>query len=721
MQQKPFYSLNKDSYQPISHGRSFLHEQYEAINSFIELNFDPKFHDLIAKPIKSGEHVNWYNEKLEGKIQKLDKFKGETGEKLKKQYNALVHQIIAKCEYFENSDDENNKAWAESIKEVFDINRNMVFSNGDSITIVWGYEFKEKGKYYMPLEAFAALLMEPEDEPEVEEFEPLNTDESIQEVLQDESIQEESIEEPISEDPQEIQSSVAAVKKEPTKTKSKIPKAVQSTHWFLLMLDSIERFAKKYWYILLIIFLLLLLWFLLRGCSGISVSDVDSGRTEKEKKVRLREILPPINRERIIPIDTSKIIEDENGGRVVSNILNMAIADETLSFQDFAIDLKDLYPSDDYPITYMDTATSRLVLQFPEGQKDSVKLKVKEELDHYAPLIWEEELFESHKRFNDPDFGNSNKKHHLVQTGAPVAWDITTGDTSIVIAIIDNAFDLRHKEIKSNIRGGRNTARRIRDIFKSRSDKSVHGTHVAGIALGKADNNFGLCGIAPDCSFMPIQASLDDNSFYGTDVIDGMLYAINHGADVINMSLGLGFRDARGNLTIPPINSEIELNRWKNTFKTDQAEFWNILLKKANDKNIFVVIAAGNDAMPIGLDPKSRSSLALKVCATNMDNKRADFSNYCIQSNIGADYISAPGDKIWSSSRNNGFKSISGTSMASPLVAGAVGLIKSVNNSLTNEQIMSILKKTSLTLRDSKMPKFIQINEAVKEAVRLKQ
>ena len=219
---------------------------------------------------------------------------------------------------------------------------------------------------------------------------------------------------------------------------------------------------------------------------------------------------------------------------------------------------------------------------------------------------------------------------------------------------------------------------------------------------------------------MPIQASLDDNSFYGTDVIDGMLYAINHGADVINMSLGLGFRDARGNLTIPPINSEIELNRWKNTFKTDQAEFWNILLKKANDKNIFVVIAAGNDAIPIGLDPKSRSKLALKVCATNQDNKRAEFSNYCIQSNIGMDYISAPGDKIWSSSRNNGFKSLSGTSMASPLVAGAVGLIKSVNNSLTNEQIMRILNKTSLTLGNSKMPGFIQINAAVQEALRLK-
>ena len=75
---------------------------------------------------------------------------------------------------------------------------------------------------------------------------------------------------------------------------------------------------------------------------------------------------------------------------------------------------------------------------------------------------------------------------------------------------------------------------------------------------------------------------------------------------------------------------------------------------------------------------------------------------------------------IWSSSRNNKFKSLSGTSMSSPLVAGAVGLIKSVNNSLTNEQIMGILKKTSLTLADSQLPGFININEAVKEAVRLK-
>ena len=141
MQHKPFYSLNKESYKPISQ-RSFLHEQYEAINSFIELNFDEKFHGLIAKPIKSGEHVNWYNENLSGKIQKLDKFEGQQLEELKKKYNALVHQINFQCERFENSDDENNKAWAESIREVFDINRNMVFSNGDEITIIW--EFKEK-------------------------------------------------------------------------------------------------------------------------------------------------------------------------------------------------------------------------------------------------------------------------------------------------------------------------------------------------------------------------------------------------------------------------------------------------------------------------------------------------------------------------------------------------------------------------------------------------
>ena len=91
MQQKPFYSLNKDSYQPISHGRSFLHEQYEAINSFIDLNFDEKFHGLIAKPIKSGEHVNWYNENISGEIKKLDKFEGQQGDDLKNKYNALVY------------------------------------------------------------------------------------------------------------------------------------------------------------------------------------------------------------------------------------------------------------------------------------------------------------------------------------------------------------------------------------------------------------------------------------------------------------------------------------------------------------------------------------------------------------------------------------------------------------------------------------------------------
>ena len=713
MQQKPFYSLNKESYKPISHGRSFLHEQYEAINSFIELNFDGKFHGLIAKPIKSGEHVNWYNEQLKGSIRKLDKFKGEEGEILKKKYNALIHQINEQCLKFENSDDENNKAWAESIREVFDINRNMVFSNGEDITIVWGYEFREKGKYYLPLEAFASLLVDPEEVPETQEVHTPVVEEDI--------LEEEIIDEPIAEN--EIQSSIQENEggNKQVKEKTKPINQVKNKHWFLLMLDSIERFAKKYWYILLIIFFLLLLWFLLKDCTGIGGDNKDSGRTEAEKKVRLKEIMPPRNRERIIPIDSTKIIEDDNGGRVVSNILNMAVADESLSFPDFAIDLKDLYPSEDYIITYKDTETSRLVFQFPDGQKDTVRSNVKNKLSKYNPLIWEEEVFPMSRRFNDPAFNDRNKNYHIIQTGADQAWDITTGDTSIKIAIIDNAFDLKHREIKSNLKGGRNTARRIRDIFKSRSDASVHGTHVAGIALGKANNNFGLCGIAPDCSFMPIQATSDDESFFSTDVIDGVLYAINHGADVINMSLGPYYRDHRTDqLLIPPIQTEAELNEWNNNTKTDQAEFWNLLLKRANEKNIFVVIAAGNDYITAGIDPKSRSSYSLKVCATDKQNQRASFSNFCIQSVIGRDYISAPGNEIYSAWRNNKFKSISGTSMASPLVAGAVGLIKSVNNELTNGQIMDILKKTSLPLSDPKMPGFIQIHKAVEEAKKLK-
>tara|TARA_B110000285_G_C15129973_1_gene622905 strand:- start:2101 stop:3486 length:1386 start_codon:yes stop_codon:yes gene_type:complete len=457
---------------------------------------------------------------------------------------------------------------------------------------------------------------------------------------------------------------------------------------------------------------------LLKTCSK-NESYVNNQHSERERKERLRVILPPVNRERIIPIDTSKIVEDENGGQVVSNILNIAIADANLSFQDFAIGLKDLYPSNDYPITYMDTSTNRLVLQFPDGQKDSVRIKVKDKLSNFDPLIWEEELFEAHRKFNDPDFKNLKRKYHLNQTNAERAWDITTGDNSVVIAIIDNAFDLEHKEIKTNIRGGRNTAMRIRNIFKSKNDATVHGTHVAGIALGKAGNNFGLCGIAPNCSFMPIQASLDDESFFGTDVIDGMLYAINQDADVINMSLGISFRDSRGDLNIPPIQSIKDLDYWKSSFKTDQAKFWDILFQKANDKNIFIVIAAGNDAIPIGLDPKSRSPLALKVCAIDQYYNRADFSNYCLQKDIGKDFISAPGKDIWSATRNNRFKLLSGTSMSSPLVAGAVGLMKSVNKSLSNAQIMEILMKSSLPLNDTTMPGLIQIDKAVAEAQKL--
>ena len=120
------------------------------------------------------------------------------------------------------------------------------------------------------------------------------------------------------------------------------------------------------------------------------------------------------------------------------------------------------------------------------------------------------------------------------------AWQKTTGEKDIIVAIIDDGFDLNHDEINDNIVDSWNIINQNSNVYSSNT--LSHGTHVSGIAISEKNNNFGVCGIAPDCSFMPIQIGVEGSRYLpATSIIDGILYAINHNADVINLSLGFHF------------------------------------------------------------------------------------------------------------------------------------------------------------------------------------
>jgi len=392
----------------------------------------------------------------------------------------------------------------------------------------------------------------------------------------------------------------------------------------------------------------------------------------------------PDNPNVIVPIDTTKIISDPDSVRsIISDRINIALQGENRNIDEFAKQFKDIYSEESYKIIYYDTLTYRIQIQVPSEKRAIVKKELPEKMSNFKMLIWSESLFKKNYIPSDPDFGNNKKSWYHKKVKVFDAWDISKGDTNIVVAIIDNGFDLTHPEFAGKIIKPWNITTRSANV--NTGLKSEHGTHVAGIAIGLADNGQGVSGIAPNCKFMPIQVGDYNGNMSNTAVIDGVLYAINNGADVVNMSLGMSV-DPRIQ-SLPQSEQEAYI---KFLFKEEEV-FWEQLFDMAYEKNIVFVLAAGNENVLIGLDPMQRSEKTIKVSAIDHTENKADFSNYGSKSTI-----SAPGIEIYSSMPNNTFAYKPGTSMAAPVVAGGIAIIKSINPALSFDEIVDLIQYTGI-------------------------
>lgn len=268
---------------------------------------------------------------------------------------------------------------------------------------------------------------------------------------------------------------------------------------------------------------------------------------------------------------------------------------------------------------------------------------------------------------NDPSL---SKQYHLDMINMNKAWGITTGSNKVKIAIIDSGIDLNHPDLKSKITTGIN----IIDPNKKPLDDNGHGTHVAGIAAAATDNKIGVAGIAPDCLIMPVKV-LDKGRGTDIDIAEGIIWASKKGADVINLSVGL-------------YTKSTALER---------------AVKYAIGKNTVVVSSAGNDAKSSKLHLPSMIKGVIEVSATTKKDKLASFSNYAQQISV-----SAPGDDIYSTMPTynvdltkeigKGYGYMSGTSMASPIVAGLAALIKSEDKSLTPKEVKEIIEDSASDL-----------------------
>jgi subtilisin family serine protease len=293
---------------------------------------------------------------------------------------------------------------------------------------------------------------------------------------------------------------------------------------------------------------------------------------------------------------------------------------------------------------------------------------------------------------NDPFFSRNHSSQiwHLKEIKAFDAWNITRGSPKTVIAVIDGSFDLNHPELKGKtIIMPYNATLGVEKIFGFESEGLRHGTHVSALAVGSINNLQGSSGVCPECALMPIELESGQGGGYSSMAkIRGVLWAIEHGADVVNLSLGLDFGiDFRS----MPLSKKRELRGLIKASNKTEILIYKRLYTYAKSKNVVLVYAVGNEDMFVDIDPaKVGGKDTILVSAIDKNRKKADFSNF--GKNVD---VSAPGVDIVSAVPNQDYASMSGTSMASPIVAGVVGLMKTVNPNMTLDSIKSVIKLSS--------------------------
>ena len=465
---------------------------------------------------------------------------------------------------------------------------------------------------------------------------------------------------------------------------------------------GLKFILRKLWWILLFIILLFAILFLCRGCQG-PISQINPFYN------------PLPDNPVVLPIENGEVGMSADGKTQIAtdrlNILLEKKNDNTML--DWAKAFKKAYPDEDYEIFYYNKELYNLQIKVPSNMREQVKKEIKEKLSNFSFDVFDETVYQSEEvSFNDPELKDPMHSWYLKEIGAYDAWQILQGDSDIVVAIVDNGFDLTHPEFRGKIIHPYNVLTQNSNIrpIKTKEGENAHGTHVAATAVGNGNNGTGLLGIAPKCKLLPVQVGNDnpDGSMSNQAIMEGVMYAISQGADVINVSLGMYTPGI-----VKTMSEAQQLNYISSSMKQEEL-MWSKIFEKAKQKNSIIVFAAGNDNVVSGIDPKKRSIETIRVSALNTDLSKAHFSNFGVYPQLNRFYstVSAPGVDIYSAAPHDSYTSMNGTSMAAPVVSGVVALLKSIDKSLTVSQVTSILQQSGRNVGDNIGP-MINLHRAV--------
>ena len=256
-------------------------------------------------------------------------------------------------------------------------------------------------------------------------------------------------------------------------------------------------------------------------------------------------------------------------------------------------------------IANQENNTSPVVtVNVPEGQDMKSFIK---DLENDSDVEYSEanQLITLNHMPNDPYY-ILQWHHQNIETER--TWEQTKGSSDVVVAVIDNGVDVDHPEFAGRIVAPYDTVYNTTTMTKG-----DHGTHVAGIIGSSMDNWTGLTGVAPETCIMPIDVFIGESA-YSSDVIEGIYYAVNNGADIINMSLGSYY----------------------------YSNAYNEAIQYAYSRGVVIVAAAGNDNTNQTHYPSSYPNV-ISVASTDRYDLKSYFSNY------GRDIdLAAPGSFIYS-------------------------------------------------------------------------
>nr|AEB91314.1 protease DV1 [uncultured bacterium] len=282
-----------------------------------------------------------------------------------------------------------------------------------------------------------------------------------------------------------------------------------------------------------------------------------------------------------------------------------------------------------------------------------------------------EKAIEAYKKNPDVEYAEPNYVYHASWTPndtyfasyqyapqkvqAQSAWDVTRGSSSVKVAIIDTGVDYNHPDLAGKVVKGYDFV----DNDSDPMDLNNHGTHCAGITAAATNNSRGIAGMAPNVTILAVRVLDARGSGTLDDVANGIIHAVDSGAKVVSLSLG-------GSSSATTLKNAVDY---------------------ATSKGAVVIAAAGNESTSAPSYPAYYSN-AIAVAATDRNDALASFSNYGSWVDVAA-----PGVDILSTVRGNGYAYMSGTSMATPLVAGVAGLLASQGKSAS--QIRSAIENTA--------------------------